>query len=524
MTAMEHMSPRSRLAGRIGTVLLIVVSVAPFAGLHNFVHFSAPGGTGFIQYDMPYYVANGREVFERGNGLTYPNPYDTDPNAPPVYFHWLLWLLGFGVTKLHLDPGLLLVAAGVMGALGCAWLTLSIVEVLSADRRYVKLLFLMAMWGAGVVCLGQAAINVLNGREPWLMLLRLDPTYWFTSWGRNAIYPTEAIYHLLVAGSWLAAFRGRWKLSLAWAAVVAATHPFSGLAQLLIQFTWSSIRLIQLRQRDALRYWLGATACLAAFAGYYALYLPSIPQHQAIQRSWSLDWSIGAKSMIAAWGMVGVLAAARLWKDRNRLSVNEFFLIVCWAVSFLLVIHDRFMKPIQPLHFTRGYVWFPLFLLALPLIQLGFAYVRRHAGPVALSCAVTLALGIASADNIALFVITAQKPRDGFYLSTSERAVFEWAEQSKLDGVLLCESTELCYLSATYTAMRPLVGHMYNTPAFEERVRRTAEWFEGRGSGPWFSDIDLILAGRDQPMPLLDRLEWEVAYENQDLVLLRRRP
>src|SRR5262245_28592497 len=54
--------------------------------------------TGFLYYDMPYYSANGRAVFERGNGLAGPNPYDSDPAAPSIYFQWYTWLLGFGVV------------------------------------------------------------------------------------------------------------------------------------------------------------------------------------------------------------------------------------------------------------------------------------------------------------------------------------------------------------------------------------------------------------------------------------------
>jgi hypothetical protein len=55
------------------------------------VHYAGNGesATGFIQYDQPYYVANGRAVFDRDNGVLYPNPSDADADAPMIYFHWL---------------------------------------------------------------------------------------------------------------------------------------------------------------------------------------------------------------------------------------------------------------------------------------------------------------------------------------------------------------------------------------------------------------------------------------------------
>jgi hypothetical protein len=52
-----------------------------------------------------HYVANGRAVFDRGNGLLYPNPSDADANAPVIYFHWLPWILGAVVTQLSIAPG-----------------------------------------------------------------------------------------------------------------------------------------------------------------------------------------------------------------------------------------------------------------------------------------------------------------------------------------------------------------------------------------------------------------------------------
>ncbi len=53
--------------------------------------------TGFIILDCAYYCANGRKIFERGNGLAYCNPYDPDTAAPVIYWHWLPWLLGAGM-------------------------------------------------------------------------------------------------------------------------------------------------------------------------------------------------------------------------------------------------------------------------------------------------------------------------------------------------------------------------------------------------------------------------------------------
>jgi hypothetical protein len=55
--------------------------------MHSFVAEKEAGEvpTGFIGYEMPYYLANAREHFDSGFGLTYRNPYDS-ADAPRIYF------------------------------------------------------------------------------------------------------------------------------------------------------------------------------------------------------------------------------------------------------------------------------------------------------------------------------------------------------------------------------------------------------------------------------------------------------
>jgi hypothetical protein len=110
-------------------LLYATLAAAPFLSLY-LAHYLllSESATGFLLYDMPYYSAHGREVFERGNGFAHPNPYDPDPMAPAIYWHWFPWLLGFGITKLGLDPGVQFVMLGIVGALVCSWVTLRLVE------------------------------------------------------------------------------------------------------------------------------------------------------------------------------------------------------------------------------------------------------------------------------------------------------------------------------------------------------------------------------------------------------------
>ena len=122
-------------------------------------------------------------------------------------------------------------------------------------------------------------------------------------------------------------------------------------------------------------------------------------------------------------------------------SVNRL-LIVWFAVSFVLANHEFAMVPLQPLHFTRGYLWTPLFLLGAPVLVQMFRWMPRWVGqferiPARMGGFITglggaLLVLLFVADNAAWFVWAARVP-DGAYhspqfLSPEEAEVMEWLQ------------------------------------------------------------------------------------------------
>jgi len=511
-------------------ILWAGLAALPFLSLY-LVHYASPLGvpTGFIHGDMPYYCANGREIFERGNGFAHPNPYDPDPDAPVIYFHWLTWALGFGIKKLGLEPGLLFVGLGVIGSLLCSYLTLRLVESRLPESRYRRTLFLFTMWGGGVFCLTRAAQNLLNGHPVAESLFAYDPFdgWWFQNWGRNLVFPTEAIYHALAAAVWLAVLSQRWKLALLVAALLAATHPFSGLQILLILFAWLSIVLWLKRTWQILGLWLAAVVLLGLFLGYYLVFLESFEQHRSLRETWSLSWTLDSAALLLGYGPIGVIAAHRFWVARNRLSADDFFFAVCFGGSLLLAKHEWFISPRQPLHFTRGYLWLPLCLLALPALQRALIDARNRFSAPAFGCLLLVLGTVGVSDNAAFLVRQWQNQwqnaeEAGYFLTPAERDMFSWIESQGLDGVLLCPDGKLSYLSATYTAVRPYFGHWSETPQLQKRIEEVRCWFEEGKEGSWQAEIDFILIARTQIRSFHRLADWEIAYENEELLCLTR--
>jgi hypothetical protein len=353
-----------------------------------------------------------------------------------------------------------------------------------------------------------------------------DPAagWWFLNWGRNLVYPTEATYHAVVAATWLAVLTGRWKLAVLGGAALAATHPFSGAQHLLVLGAGFAASLLVRRDRNSLYGGLAVAMLLAIVGWYYGIFLESFPQHARLRNVWSLAWTLTPITMLLAYGVVAVTAAVRLRQDRWRLTPTTGFLVTAFAVSLLLAKHDWIVAPHQPLHFTRGYVWTPLCLLALPLLQRGLVRVREARGAAATAVVIAACGAVAVSDNAAFLVRSWSNPYAGspFYTSPGEREMFKWAHANHLNGVLATPYPNTSYLAATYTRMRPYYGHLYNTPDYRARVAQVESWLT-TGKPELSPAADYVLLERGQLGKFADRAAWAVAHENVEFVLLRRR-
>jgi hypothetical protein len=231
------------------------------------------------------------------------------------------------------------------------------------------------------------------------------------------------------------------------------------------------------------------------FVWYYGVYLESFEQHRRLREVWSLDWLLRGPSLLLAYGSVGLLAAWRVWADREKLDYSVGFFLTCFAVSFLLAKHDWFVLPRQPLHFTRGYVWTPLCFLALPLLQRLLIALRARTNPSSFAL-VLLPFGAIVVSDNAVFVGNAwfmeRAGRLGLYLTGPQKELIEWMEREQLNGVFLGSNEHLSYIMATFTPVRPYYGHMYNTPGYNRRLDQAYRWYTLGEEGEWMEKLDYI--------------------------------
>src|SRR5208283_2492725 len=225
-------------------LLLSLPALIPLGGhlIVSYLHNMVP--TGFIETDLPYYLANGRDHFNQGFHLLYSNPY-AGYNAPAIYFQPHIFLLGL-MQQLGLHPGITFNIFGLLALFFAATVAARFyAEVVGAETTAGKIGFVCFFWGGGVLTLLGLAYGLATGHllsQPW----RYDPTWgwWMLNFGRNLVYPTEAYYHGVFLLSLLALIRRRLALSLACAALLCSSHPFTGLTLILILIAYSGIELV----------------------------------------------------------------------------------------------------------------------------------------------------------------------------------------------------------------------------------------------------------------------------------------
>jgi len=386
------------------------------------------------------------------------------------------------------------------------------------------------MWGGGFLVAAAVLINLLTGLPAGHDVLRLDPFmgWWALNWGRCLVLPTEAVYHACVAAAWLAVVRGKPWTAVTAVGLLAATHPFSGIQHLLILGCWLLWRWLRDRQGGGPLLMLAAIT--AVFLGYYFLYLPSFPQHRAIHENWSLDWTLPAVSMVAAYLPMAAIAAVRLWQDRRTWRPEMTFFVIAAGTSFLLVHHNWFIAPKQPLHFTRGYVWLPLCLLGLPILQRELVKVSRGTSRAVLRTVITVGLLLAGSDNIGWLLGVPRTPRglhNQLTMPTGVRDAFNHLNETGQTGVVVVfvpGAFDCNYLSATYTDMIPFVGHPFLTPNYEGRVEAAMLWERTGEETDLFRSVDVMVISREMLPPYrhYDLSRWEQLYANADTVVLQR--
>jgi hypothetical protein len=453
-------------------LLLSLPALLPLAGALIVPHLNNMVPTGFIEYDLPSYLAEGRAYFERGFHFTYGNPY-AGYDTPAIYFQPQTMVLGL-MQQLGFDPGLTFNLFGLLALFFAAAIAvLFYIEVVGVQTTARKIGLVCFFWGGGIFTLVGLALALARGRA-LSTLWQFEPTlgWWMLNFGRNLVYPTEAYYHGVFLLSLLALIRGRLALSLVFAALLCCSHPFTGLTLILILIAYSGLELAMRSGAVTLRFLFGAILIAALHLAYYMIWLNRFSDHRVLQSQWQKAWLYPPKTIVAALIIVGSLAIWRVARSKFRCfhaPRNRLF-----AVWFLVVIaltqHNLVMRPIQPIHFAHGYDWTALFFLGAPILIAAIDGLLNITRPWARRGALALLMAFFLLDNAAWLVEIAVHNEFLVFLTKDQSAALIWLSRNLRSGdMVVCQDTLISYLVPTYSPARAWQGHEHNTPFIERR-------------------------------------------------------
>jgi hypothetical protein len=520
------------------SLALFAPALVPYAS--HFV-FHPPGRqpTGFVDYDLPTYMANAREHFDAGHfRFFYSNPFHADYASPAIYTQPQTLVLGALIHYTGIAPNYVYLMFEVFAGWLCARVAVALyAEVVGLNGWARRLGLLTFFWGGGLMVLAGIPYSLASKRVVEKLFI-LDPMggWWMLNFGRNMVYATEALYHAFFFGCVLSILRRKYWMATVLAFLLSWSHPFSGVELLLILISWTALELFFVRSREVPIAFFGALVMLLVLhLGYYLGFLNLFPMHRILMKKWMEPWLLQATSFVPAYALVGALAA---WTFRHLELARTFFaaprnrlFLVWFLVAFALANHEFAIKPIQPLHFARGYIWTPLFLMGSTTLVGLFTALRQWGGLVVGRLAVGLVVALLLLDNAAWLASfaweeTHGRPAKYWTVTDDQLALYRWLSEPENDGALLITSHDVGFLAAAYTPLRPWHSHPYNTPNNTARREEVEAFLEhGQVVDGWRGKSLLVTLDRSMPEPRwLTATGAKPVYENPEYRVYRVTP
>jgi hypothetical protein len=197
----------------------------------------------------------------------------------------------------------------------------------------------------------------------------------YGEWGASPvrILPSvpECIYHIFFFCGALCVLNGRATLAVLFATLTWWSHPFTGFLFGSILTAFLAVRLLQSHWK-ALTPFMLMIVTHVGFIAYYLVFLPSYPEHRSVARQLAtFGASMLYSKLLPAYGLL--LFAPVIYIAQHRRSTmenpNDLFMGVWLVCNLPLVFSDHFVRAaVQPMHFTRGYVYVPLAYFSAKLL------------------------------------------------------------------------------------------------------------------------------------------------------------
>lgn len=508
--------------------LILATPIILLALQHSFYHAPELKPTGFTTEEDILYMSYAHQYLDQHPfSFFYSNPFDGNPASPKIYFQPVNFFFA-GLMKLGLPPGYCFTFFGILMAIACIYIGIKILQILLPDSKRLSLISLLFTWGGGLTVITGLLISSTSSRYAttnWMDGIYLaDPGngWWALNWGRNLFLPLEAYYHFLFLLGVYFILKQKWKSAVITSLYLSISHPFTGIEFLLIINGWIFFEKLVVRNKSIpYWFWIAIITITGLHFWYYLLFLNNFPEHRQLFNQYTLQWTYSLWVAIPAYCLVGILALSNFRFTRplkKSLALPHQRLFLGWAlISFLLSKHEWFIKPMQPIHFTRGYVWAGLFLFAIPAILFLLEKWKKTGLKKWLLYA---AIAIFLSDNI-IWTANLLRGRNNIewegHITNDTQEVLSFLHKTSTPNDLIIGNSRLVnFLCHVYSKANSWISHPYNTPDFETRKNQMNQFMlSGEKPKEWNQRHILLILDKKSPATLLPSLEKNKIFENK---------
>ncbi len=513
--------------------ILLSLPVILFVLHHYFYHSSNLNPTGFTLDENVLYMSYAHQYLDQDSfSLFYSNPFDGNPSSPHIYFQPVNFLFATSM-KMGIGAGLFFSLFGLLMAVLCIYLGIKIIRHLLPDYKQQTLIATLFTWGGGLTAItGLAGSLILSGHAypDWLDGIHLaDPAngWWGLNWGRILFIPLEAYYHFLFLLIIYLVLKQKWTAAILASLFLSISHPFTGIEYLLIMNGWLFFEKLLCKNKSIpYWYWAGILGITAFHLWYYMIYLNTFPEHRQLFSQYSAGWTYSLMIAIPAYCLVAALSFFSAYINRpvkKFLAVPHQRLFLCWAlIAFVLSKHEWFIKPMQPIHFTRGYIWAGLFLLSLPGLAwiINYLQIKRSRKWLLAGLIVVLL-----SDNFLWTVNILRKKEttewEGHITNDTQKVLFFLKATTTSKDLLTGNAPLINYLVNAYAPANSWVSHPFNTPKREDRII-TMQNFLQTGTQPaeWKNQRILIVINKKSDLLTIHpSLQKNKLFENNSYII-----
>jgi hypothetical protein len=454
-------------------ILLLFIPIVIFYAGYYFNHDANDQPTGFIQYDNVGYAAYAKQYLdEPSSSIFYSNPFNDSPENAKIYFQTQNIFLS-AMMWVGISPGLSLCIYSIVFAFLTILIIIKIYDTVFPNSTYRKISLVLLTWGGGALVLaGVLALPFRNTKGTDLLqrLFYLDPGngWWGLNFGRPLLFGVESYYHFLFLSAILLLLKKKWLYASALAFILSFSHPFTGIHFLLVMLAWVTTEKI-LFKSTAIPWWLPLLNLLliGIHLYYYLIYMPSFPDHKNVIQQYSLDWHYKIYHFLPAYILVFSLFifSVRIQKIKQFVNYLPNRLFLCMAiVSLLLSNHELFIKPMQPIHFARGYEWIAYFFMGVPALHFFIKKLSQKKLLLLLFC------GILLLDNFLWIINYVRDPKNHpvTHISREQREILNILEtKSDVNTLIIGRDKAIPYLATVYTKAYTWISHPFTTSYYQ---------------------------------------------------------